>query len=134
MGGAMRILGQLLRVAATAYAVLCAVLFVFQRALIYYPQPSSGARGGTLMTLPGVDERVLVTTLPREGERALIYFGGNAEDVAMNLPEFRSVFSGYSIYLLHYRGYGGSGGRPTEDGLVGDGMALYDYVRRQHSQ
>ena len=39
----------------------------------------------------------------------MVYFGGNAEDVSQNLPKFSAAFPAHAIYLLHYRGYGGSG-------------------------
>ncbi len=55
---------------------------------------------------------------PAAGPEAVIYFGGNAEDVSLDLPDFSSTFPNAAIYLLHYPGYGGSAGHPTEKSIL----------------
>ena len=81
-----RILVSLLVIVAALYLVLCVALFVFQRALIYYPQPRAIDASASLLTLAVDDAQVLVTVRPHDGAKALIYFGGNAEDVSRSLP------------------------------------------------
>src|SRR5438552_4091256 len=103
--------------AAIVYLCVCGLLFVFQRSLLYFPQPRSGDGDATLMTLPVAKQRVLVSTRPKEGRRALIYLGGNAEDVSLNMPDLSNAFPDSAIYLLHYRGFGGSSGSPSEGAL-----------------
>jgi pimeloyl-ACP methyl ester carboxylesterase len=117
-----------------AYAGLCGALFFLQRSLIYFPQPASGDAEATTLTLPTTAARVLVSTRPKDGPRALIYFGGNAEDVSLNMPSFSAGFPDSAIYLLHYRGYGGSSGRPSEEALFSDALTLFDDVRANHPQ
>lgn len=117
---------------AVAYLVLCAALFVFQRALIYFPQPRAAGTGETLLTLSVDDAQVLVSVRPHDGPDALIYFGGNAEDVSRNLPGFSQAFPDYALYLLHYRGYGGSTGSPSEEAIAHDAIALFDQVYATH--
>jgi pimeloyl-ACP methyl ester carboxylesterase len=76
--------------------------------------------------------RVEVTVRPaRTGDAApaVLYFGGNAEAVTYSLPELDAAFPTHALYLMHYRGYGGSGGRPSEAALVADAHALLDRVR-----
>jgi pimeloyl-ACP methyl ester carboxylesterase len=75
-----------------------------------------------------------VVTRERVGPRALIYFGGNAEDVSRNLPEFAQAFPDYAVYLLNYRGFGGSGGSPSEAAIAEDALALFDQVYASHPQ
>jgi pimeloyl-ACP methyl ester carboxylesterase len=65
-------------------------------------------------------------------EKAVIYFGGNAEAVARNAPVFARVFRDATVYLMNYRGYGGSQGRPSEETLYRDALVLYDHVRGKH--
>jgi pimeloyl-ACP methyl ester carboxylesterase len=65
---------------------------------------------------------------------ALIYFGGNAEDVAAKIPEFAAVFPDRAVYLVHYRGYGGNAGTPSEKLLVTDAQAIYDDVTNRHER
>jgi len=126
---------KMLTVAAillAAYAGLCALLFFSQRSLLYFPQPRSAATGATTMALPTQAGQVLVTVRERSGPDALVYFGGNAEDVSYNLPAFAAAFPDHAIYLLHYRGYGGSAGTPGEAALFADAVALFDKVRAEH--
>ena len=117
-----------------AYAGMCAMLYSKQRALLYYPQPMGA--GGEARTVPlrARGPRVLVSARERPGPMALVYYGGNAEDVSQNLPRFEAAFPQLALYLLHYRGYGGSEGEPTEAALYQDALALYDHVRRQHAR
>ena len=121
-----------IRVLALVYLGFCAVLFFFQRSFIYYPQLSTDDRDTTV--LPTEAARVLVSVLPKEGQRALIYFGGNAEDVSLNMLSFAVAFPNSAIYLLHYRGYGGSSGRPSERALFADALTLFDEVHAKHPE
>lgn len=73
-----------------------------------------------------------VTIAPHNSSNAIVYFGGNAEDVSLNLPFFKQIFPDTALYLLHYRGYGGSTGSPSEQRNQQDALALFDYVARQH--
>ena len=62
----------------------------------------------------------------------MIYFGGNAEDVENRAARFSSAFPGHTVYLVAYRGYGASGGKPTQRDIVGDGIALHAIVAGHH--
>ncbi|MFC4311305.1 alpha/beta hydrolase [Steroidobacter flavus] len=117
---------------AVVYVGLCAALFFAQRSFLYYPQPRP--RGETSATLPlSVDGAELVISVrPHDGPNAIVYFGGNGEDVTFNLPSFSEAFPNHSLYLMNYRGYGGSSGAPTEAGLSQDALALFDYVHARH--
>jgi pimeloyl-ACP methyl ester carboxylesterase len=125
---------SLVALIVAVYLVLCAALFFFQRSLIYFPQPNavSGSDSQLILSMP--DARVSVITRERVGPRALIYFGGNAEDVSRSLPEFTEAFPEYAVYLLNYRGFGGSGGSPSEAAIAEDALALFDQVYASHPQ
>eukprot|EP01030_Chromulinospumella_sphaerica_P018886 gene18886-18761_t len=129
-----RTLVLLVVIAAVLYLALCAALFVFQRALIYYPQPRAVDSPETLLTLPVDEAQVLVSVRSHAGPKALIYFGGNAEDVSRSLAEFDRAFPEHALYLLHYRGYGGSSGSPSEEAIARDAMSLFDKVYADHPQ
>lgn len=100
--------------------------------MIYFPQGSAKADPSSLLSLQTDIGKVLVSVRPAADPDAVIYFGGNAEDVSLILPEIRKVFPGTAIYLMHYRGYGGSAGKPTEKALIADGLVLFDRVRTEH--
>jgi hypothetical protein len=118
--------------ALLVYVGLCAALFFFQRSLIYFPQPRSPGSNVATIALQADGHEVLVTTRAHAGPDALVYFGGNAEDVSWNLPDLSRAFPEHAIYLMHYRGYGGSGGAPSEAALFADALALFDRVHAQH--
>jgi fermentation-respiration switch protein FrsA (DUF1100 family) len=57
----------------------------------------------------------------------VFYFGGNAEEVSVNLPDFSARVSANAV-LVNYRGYGQSSGSPTEDRLKSDALLIYDHT------
>lgn len=130
--GALRWLSIFLRIVILVYIGVCALMLFTQQSLIYYPQPRMNRDGVPILTLQTDTGAVLVSTRPLPGPNALLYFGGNAEDVSVDLPDFSSTFPDRAIYLLHYRGYGGSAGTPSEQGLFADALALYDQLHAQH--
>ena len=123
----------LLAIIVFAYAAVCLVLFAAQRSMIYFPQPSTGEGPGNALKIlvPGAELRVSVRA--HLGPKALIYFGGNAEDVSLSLPAFSSAFPDRALFLLHYRGYGGSTGKPSEEAIQSDALALFDRVHLEYS-
>lgn len=120
--------------ALLVYAVICISLYQGQRSRMYFPQPLPAGAEGHTRALQGSDAGILVSVRDADRPDALVYFGGNAEDVSQNLPKFSAAFPAHAIYLLHYRGYGGSAGAPTEAGLAKDALALYDMARRKHGR
>ena len=130
----MRNVVSFLIVTIGSYAALCALLFFLQRSQIYFPVPESNPAGASSIRFAagGADLKIWIAARP--GGRALLYFGGNAEDVAFSLNAFASAFPEHSLYLVNYRGYGGSGGSPSESGLVADAIALYDHLRPRYPE
>lgn len=59
-----------------------------------------------------------VSAQMRNESRAVLYVGGNAEDVSTSLAEIAASFPSHSVYALHDRGYGRSTGQSTDGGLV----------------
>lgn len=114
------------------YVGWCAALFFLQRSLIYFPQQRAFGSGDTTAKLLVPDAELQISVRPRPGAKALLYFGGNAEDVSANLPSLSNAFPDYALYLLHYRGYGGSSGKPSEGALTSDAFALFDKVYAEH--
>lgn len=125
-------LHMLLLIALAGYLAACLALFAFQRSTIYYPPPVPvlTAPRTTTLALPGAEVRV--SERPRQGPQAVLYFGGNAEDVTASLPLLDEAFPEHALYLMHYRGYLGSSGKPTEKALVADALALFDRAAAEH--
>ncbi len=67
----------------------------------------------------------------RTGKPTLLYFHGNAANAANRAPKIaRMLESGFGVFYLNNRGYGGSAGKPTEANNVADAIAAYDHLRR----
>lgn len=130
----MRTLLTFLVIAAVAYLALVAFVYVTQRGQIYFPTPESQQPHAQALWIDSEGERIKVWVVARPGPRALVYFGGNAEDVAGNVDLFTEAFPDRSLFLVNYRGYGGSTGRPFEAGLRADALAVFDHVRRERGE
>jgi uncharacterized protein len=116
------------------YIIMCCVLYVMQDRLLYFPTPEWHSAGATALFVDSGGTRLKVWQLHGNARRALIYFGGNAEDVAAKISEFDTLFPDRAVYLVHYRGYGGSAGTPSESRLIADARAIFDSLRPRHEQ
>ncbi len=114
------------------YAGVCLAMYLLQRSLLYFPQPRTVTAAESTMRLPVDGAEIVVTVRLHEGPKAIVYFGGNGEDVSRSLASFAEAFPDHAIYLMHYRGYGGSTGAPTETANVADARALFEVVRESH--
>jgi uncharacterized protein len=66
----------------------------------------------------------------RGGKPTLLYFTGNSGNVASRANKIRAIGAdGYGVFMLNYRRYGGSEGRPSEARLSADAVSAYDYLR-----
>jgi pimeloyl-ACP methyl ester carboxylesterase len=131
----MTILFSFARWGLAFYVGICVVAFLWQRSLLYMPTPAPGEEADDASrVLPVEGEKLRISTVDRDGSKAVIYFGGNAESVDGSLPDFAALFPEHAIYLMNYRGYGGSSGRPSEAALHRDAQALHDLVRSRHAE
>jgi pimeloyl-ACP methyl ester carboxylesterase len=124
----------LLLIPAGLFAGLCLLMFLTQRSQIFYPVRESTAPGATTMRFEVDGAEVRVWAFSRPSRAALIYFGGNAEDVGASIGRFADRLPEHSLYFVNYRGYGGSTGEPSERALVGDAIAVYDHLRTRHEE
>jgi fermentation-respiration switch protein FrsA (DUF1100 family) len=126
--------------AAVVYVAVGLAAYLGQRKLLYFPD-----REHTLpaeMGLDDVEERVLTTA---DGERlivwygpaqpgrpTLLYFHGNGGSLAARAPRIgRFMEEGWGIYMMTYRGYGGSSGSPSEAANVADARLAYHALVRE---
>jgi len=119
-----------------AYLCVCLLLYIAQRSQIYFRTPPATRPGVPVLWVDSGSARLKLWVVgPRADDPAapvLIYFGGNAEDVAGEIEPFGAAFAQRAVYLVNYRGYGGSTGSPSERGLYADAEAVFDAVRRRH--
>jgi len=115
------------------YAALLGTLYLAQRSMLYFPTAESRSEHAELLTIAADGAVLKVWHVPNAGDSALIYFGGNAEDVAANIAPFAAALPDTALFLANYRGYGGSTGAPSEKAILADAEILFDRVRSQHA-
>ena len=126
----------LLALFVVIYLCICGYMFGQQRKMIYQGGSTRVSAEQTNFSLqrPDVLLRGWQIHPATKAQSAVIYFGGNAENVERRLPQLAAALPHSDIYMLAYRGYGASDGEPTEELLEADAMALFDEVRRLHPQ
>ena len=111
---------------------------VIERAFLYFPS-------GTLEATPAdaglAYEDVLLDAsdgvrvhgwfVPGSHPVTLLWFHGNAGNIGTRVPWIRDLHAatGFSIFILDYRGYGRSEGRPSETALYRDATAALEHLR-----
>ncbi len=125
-------------IAVTVYVGVGAAMWGWQELLIF-PAPTldpavldeiAARTGAETLELEAADGTSLYGWhRPAGGERAVLFFHGNAETVADRVPlhDFLAE-QGWDVVLVAYRGYPGSDGTPSEEGLALDARAVWDYV------
>jgi len=106
---------------------------MFQDRLIFIRQPiSTYSEKNILPHFRGAAFRVEAKgaslhgwLLKKESRSLIFYFGGNAEEVSYNLPDFQQRITTSSL-LMNYRGYGESTGKPSQKNLYADALRVYD--------
>lgn len=133
----MTTLKWLIVLAVAGYGGLLALMYVFQRSLLYFPDPRrtppplAGFPQAEEIALTSADGERLVAwhVAPRGDKPVVIYFHGNAGALDLRVDRFTwLVAEGVGLVALSYRGYGGSSGRPTEAGLIADARAAYEFA------
>ena len=137
----MIFLKWLIILAAAAYGGLLVVMCVFQRSLMYFPDPAriapalAGLPQAQEVTFQSSDGETLIAWFvpPRGDKPVVLYFQGNAEGLPARVSRFSWLIAdGTGLLALCYRGYGGSSGRPSELGLIRDAQAAYAFARERY--
>lgn len=120
-----------------AYLGICGYLYFFQRDLQY-------DRGGRLIELSETKlttaEVVTIPTSggasvtgwfapPADGMPVILFYRGNAGSFSRGHERFeRFVADGYGFLSFDYRGFPGSPGELTEEGVLADSLAAFDWL------
>ena len=122
-----------------AYMAIFVLLYLLQHKLLYYIDPvrTPPAAAG----LPDVREveitaadgvRLIAWHAPaRTGQPTLLYFHGQGGTLNARSRRFqRFMGEGWGVYMMTWRGYGGSTGSPSEANNVADAGIAYDALRK----
>lgn len=131
-----------LGILAAAYGGFALLLTIFQSRLVFYPET-----GREIVATPGqiglqYEDIQLKTAdgiglhgwyIPAPQPRGTVLFlHGNAGNISHRLDSVQMFHRlGYSMLIFDYRGYGNSGGTPTEQGTYRDAEAAWRYLTEQ---
>jgi fermentation-respiration switch protein FrsA (DUF1100 family) len=126
----------LLVVAALAYLAAVAALYARQDQYLFPRDPTHA--DPAIAGIPGLQETTVTTAdgqrlvawvlPPRDGKPVILYFPGQAGNIGRpgRLDRYRALDEdGEGLFVVSYRGYGGSSGTPSEAGLREDARAAY---------
>ncbi len=122
------------------FALIGIVARLLHRYFLYIPDRTrvapkdAGLLGVEEIVFKAADGKKLIAWyLPAKGTKpTLLYFTGNSGNVANRAGKIRTIASnGYGVFMLNYRGYGGSEGRPSEARNTADAIGAYDCLRAQ---
>ncbi|WP_027521935.1 alpha/beta hydrolase [Bradyrhizobium sp. Ec3.3] len=130
-------------VIATGYLAGLVVLYVRQRDMLF-PIPPVGRTLPDAAGFPEAEEHVLTTSdgekviiwhVPaKPGRPVILFFPGNGDFLAGLVSRFRAMTAdGTGLVALSYRGYAGSGGAPSEQGLLRDAAAAYAFTTARYA-
>jgi fermentation-respiration switch protein FrsA (DUF1100 family) len=129
---------KFLAAAAAAYGLLMGGFFLLQGRLLYFPvralagDPASvglAFEDLRLTTADGVEIHGWFVPAGPD-DPVVLFFHGNAENISHRLKYLRALHDlGLGMLMIDYRGYGLSGGRPTEAGTYRDAAAAWRYLR-----
>jgi fermentation-respiration switch protein FrsA (DUF1100 family) len=139
----MTVLKWIIFVVAIGYLGGLILLFFAQRAILF-PIPQTMRTPPEAAGFPEAEEHILTTAdgekviiwhVPaKPGHPVVLYFHGNGDFLAGFFGRFRNLTAdGTGIVALSYRGYAGSSGQPSEQGLLQDGAAAYAFTTGRYS-
>jgi fermentation-respiration switch protein FrsA (DUF1100 family) len=124
------------------YGVFVGALYANQRSLLYprstarAAAAAAGLAGFTDVTVATADGEHIVAWWkpPEPGRATLLYFHGNGGSLLNRRDRARLLSAdGRGLFLVSYRGYSGSTGSPTEEGLREDARAAYAWLAERVS-
>ncbi|MDY7001148.1 MAG: alpha/beta hydrolase [Thermodesulfobacteriota bacterium] len=120
--------------------ILLAGLFLFQSRLVYFPMSKIDGSPRD-MGLAYEDVRLTASdgvelhawlVLKENARGAALFCHGNAGNISHRLETISLLNGlGLSVFIFDYRGYGQSGGKPSEQGTYRDAWAAWQYLTQE---
>ncbi len=130
---------KIIYVIGAAYLLFVAFVYLMQGRMLYLPNIA----GRSLVMTPAdadmeYDDVTLVTDdgvrvhgwfVAGESDQVVLFFHGNAGNISHRLDSVRQFLDlGLSVFIIDYRGYGESEGKPSEAGINRDADAAWRYL------
>jgi uncharacterized protein len=137
----MALLKWTLIVCLVGYAGAVVLLYVVQRALMYFPETARTPPAAA--GLPSAEEILLDTAdgeklvawhlPPRDDRPVVLYLHGNGGALRHRAGRFLALTAdGTGLVAIDYRGFGGSSGGPSETGLLIDAATAYGFAAARY--
>lgn len=124
----------LVGIALGLFVALCVLLYLEQDRILFYPGPNDAALReqwqAQRIEIPSGAQHLEGWWADDPGSatsHVIIYFGGNAEDVLYTASAANRLHA-RRLLVVNYRGYGGTPGKPSQEALYEDALAIYDYA------
>ncbi len=126
--------------AAAAYLALCLLLYILQAGLIYFPSSEIEACPADIglqfedVFLEAADgTRISAWHVPSpDAQFTILMCHGNGGNISHRLEIIKLLHAiTLNVFIFDYRGYGRSGGRPSEHGTYLDAEAAYRWLLHQ---
>src|SRR3954470_21803898 len=138
----MNLLKWLIVIMAFGYLV-AVVVVVFSQRFFLFPIPQQLRTAPAAAGFPQAEEHVLTSAdgekvivwhVPaKTGRKVFLYFPGNGDFLAGVVSRFKAITSdGTGLVALSYRGYAGSTGSPSEQGLLQDAAVAYAFTTERY--
>jgi uncharacterized protein len=135
-------LGRIVVLSVAVYLLFCLGMALNQRSFIYLPfagptnPEAAGLKNFARAQITAKDGTPIIyweSTGDRH-EPTLLYFHGNGGGLHMFLPALDYLNThGYHVVAMEYRGYPGAPTGKSEVNIVGDGIALFDRLKKSRS-
>ena len=136
----MRMAVNLLISVVIAYCAVMVLVFLFQSRLVFYPEigremtvtPQAYGLQFESVDLPTSDGETLhAWWVPADNARGtVLFFHGNAGNISHRLDYLQMLNRmRYSTFIVDYRGFGRSTGKPSVEGTYRDAETAWDYLR-----
>jgi uncharacterized protein len=138
----MIVLKWIVVAAVAVYLGGIALLYVRQRGMLF-PIPPVGRTTPAAVGFPQAEEHLLTTDdgekvivwhVPaKPGRPVILFFHGNGDFLAGRVSRFKGITAdGTGLVALSFRGYAGSTGSPSEQGLLRDAAAAYAFAAARY--
>ncbi|MBR0825199.1 alpha/beta hydrolase [Bradyrhizobium manausense] len=139
----MTVLKWIAIILAAGYLAGLALLYFKQREMLF-PIPPVGRTAPDVAGLAEAEEHVLTTSdgekvivwhVPaKPGRPVILFFHGNGDFLAGRVSRFKGMTAdGTGLVALSFRGYAGSSGSPSEEGLMRDAAAAYAFTTARYA-
>ena len=138
----MTVLKWIAIVVAAFYLAGLVLLFAKQRSMLF-PIPTTERIAPAAAGFPEAEEHVLTASdgekvivwhvPPKPGHAVVLFYHGNGDFLAGRVSRFKGITAdGTGLVALSYRGYAGSTGAPSENGLLQDATAAYVFAAERY--